>query len=240
MTEAMRAAGGQIYAITSEPQALAGNAQEDWETGLEHVGDPHQEIAGEVARRGWLSLFTNHFPDTSLDRPASWVSHPGGYFQPGVLVLSREGRVLYRWRCRPDRRNVGGAVARPLPGHVWERVQAALAEPAGAPDVPHDDDPRVDSPPVPWPLFVTLLLANGWFLRPAYFDQRPGADTVPRRQRNALLRIPPFVALWVAAAWWLPLWAVAGLFAGWVAWIVPGIRQVNASFQNVAPGEEPA
>ena len=47
MTEAIREAGGEIYAITSEPQALATNAQADWETGLEHVGDPHQEIEAE-------------------------------------------------------------------------------------------------------------------------------------------------------------------------------------------------
>lgn len=238
--DAVREAGGELYAITSEPQSLATNAQEDWETDLVHVGDPHQEIAGQCASRGWLALFKNEFPGSALGRLSSWVSHPKGYFQPGVLVLSREGRVLHRWRCRPDRRNVGGAVARPLPAHVWKRVQAALAEPAGAPDVPHDDAPALDSPPVPWPLFVTLLLANGWFLRPVGFDQRPGADTIPKRQRNAMLRIPVFVALWIAAALVLPVWGVALLFGAWLALVVPGIRMVNASFQNVGADEEPA
>ena len=238
--DAVRSAGGDMYAITSEPQSLATNAQEDWETGLVHVGDPHQEIAGQCASRGWLRLFTSAFLSSVLRHVSSWASHPKGYFQPGVLVLSREGRVLYRWRCRPDRSNVGGAVARPLPAHVWQRVQAALTEPAGAPDVPYDEDPPLDAPRVPWPLFVTLLLANGWFLRPVAFDQRPGVDTVPRRQRNALLRVPLFLALWVAAALLLPFWAVALLFVAWLAWVVPGIRRVNANFQVVGPEEEPA
>jgi len=237
VTDAIRRAGGEVYAITSEPQSLATNAQEDWKTGLVHVGDPHQEIADRCASRGWLSLFKNEFPDRARRSLSGWVSHPKGYFQPGLLALSREGRVLYRWRCRPDRRNAGGAIARPLPGHVWQRVRAALAEPA---DAPYDDAPVLDSPHVPWPLFVTLLLANGWFLRPVGFDQRPGVDTVPKRQRNALLRIPLFAALWIAAAWVLPVWGVALLFVAWLALIVPGIRMVNASFQNVGPEEEPA
>ena len=38
---------------------------------------------------------------------STWMSHPKGYFQPGVLALSQQGRVLYRWRCRPSRQNVG-------------------------------------------------------------------------------------------------------------------------------------
>jgi hypothetical protein len=123
---------------------------------------------------------------------------------------------------------------------VWSRVQAALQEPPDAPDVAPDDDPVLDSPPVPWPVFVALLLANGWFLRPVAFDQRPGTDTVPRRQRNAMLRIPLFVAGWIAAGLLLPMWVVALTFAGWLAKVVPGIRLVNQRFQNVGPDEEPA
>ena len=167
------------------------------------------------------------------------MSHPKGYFQPGVLALGREGRVLYRWRCRPNRRNIGGAVARPTAPHVWSRVQVALEESPDAPDVRHDDEPVLDSPPVPWPAFVTLLLANGWFLEPIPFDQRTGKNTVRQRIRNAMLRIPFFVAAWVAAFMLLPLWVVALAFAGWVAKVIPGIRLVNERFQNVGPDEEP-
>ncbi len=236
--DAVREAGGEVFAVTSEPQTLARNAQEDWQTGLEHVGDPHQEIAGACAQRGWLSLFTADWGDEFLVK--EWVSHPKGYFQPGVLALSREGRVLYRWRCRPSRQNVGGAIARPTPSHVWSRVEAALREPKDAPDVAPDTDPELDARPAPWPLFVTLLLANGWFLRPVPFDQRAGEDTVPQRLRNAMLRVPLFLAGWIAAGLLLPSWVVALAFAAWVVKVVPGIREVNARFQNVGADEEPA
>ncbi len=241
--DAIREAGGEVYAVTSEPQTLAKNAEEDWGTGLEHVGDPHQEIAGACAERGWLSLFTHDWGEDVADNQwivGDWVSHPKGYFQPGVLVLSREGRVLYRWRCRPSRENLGGAIARPTPSHVWSRVESALQEPEDAPDVALDADPELDARPAPWPVFVTLLLANGWFLRPVPFDQRAGEDTVPRRIRNAMLRVPLFVAGWIAAGLLLPTWVVVLAFAAWLARVVPGIRGVNARFQNVDSDEEPS
>jgi hypothetical protein len=243
---AIREAGGEIFAITSEPQSLARNAQDDWETGFEHVGDPHQEISGQCTDRGWLSLFVSDWGEAGdgggdfAPQASPWVSHPKGYFQPGVLALSRDSRVLYRWRCRPTRKNIGGALMRPTAPHVWTQVQAALAESANAPDVSHDDDPDFDTRSVPWPLFVTLLVANGWFLAPAGFDQRVGGVPLAVRQRNAILRVPVFIAAWVAAFTFLPLWIPALAFAGWVAKITPGVRTVNRRFQNVGPDESPA
>jgi len=59
VVEKIRAAGGEIYAVTSEPQALATRAQAEWNLGFEAVGDPHHEIAGTCRDRGWLDLFSN-------------------------------------------------------------------------------------------------------------------------------------------------------------------------------------
>ncbi len=245
--KAIREAGGEIYAITSEPQTVARMAQDGWETDMEHVGDPHQEIADECAGRGWMSLFKWDLlegagsPEASYlgnATPEEWISHPKGAFQPGVLVLDREGRVLYRWRCRPTRNNVGGAISRPTPQYVWRRTQAARLEPTGAPDAPMDTDPELDIPEVPWPMFVALLLANGWFLRPKFFMQREGND-LDGMSRAAIARFPLFIAAWAAAIWLLPVWAVALALAMWLAMVVPGIRIVNRRFQHFGPDEEP-
>ncbi|MEM7412407.1 MAG: hypothetical protein AAF430_19415 [Myxococcota bacterium] len=242
MLDEIRAAGGEVYAVTSEPQTLARNAQDDWETGLVHVGDPHQEIAGACAQRGWLSLFTADWGDEregSAWIAADWVSHPKGYFQPGVLVLSREGRVLYRWRSRPSRQNIGGAIARPTPAYVWRRVRTA-GEDGDTTDAPLDADPELDATPAPWPLFVMLLLANGWFLRPVPFEQRSEGSTPNQRIRVAALRLLGFAAAWVAAAFFLPTWLVALVFGAWLWKAVPAVREVNARFQNVGLANEPA
>ena len=140
----------------------------------------------------------------------------------------------------PPRKNVGGAISRPTAEHVWQRVSTSLDAPDGAGDVGFDEDPLLDVPNIPWPFFVTLLLANGWFLKAEPFDQRGGEDTVSKRQRGALIRIPLFAAGWIVAALFLPNWLVALAFAGWVAKVWPEIRTVNAVFQNVGPDEEPA
>ncbi len=93
--------------------------------------------------------------------------------------------------------------------------------------------------PPPWPLFVMLLLANGWFLRPQVFDHRGGEFTVPRRLRNAGIRLVFFAAFWIAAVWLLPIWVVALGSTVWFVKVLPGIRAVHAGFQNIAPGDEP-
>ncbi len=240
MTEAIRAAGGEIYAITSEPHSLAKNAQDDWDTGIQHVGDPHQEIAQACRDRGWLSLFIKDWDGDGIGPTASWRSNPKGYYQPGVIVLSREGRILYRWRCRPTRQNTGGATQRPTPEHVWKSVQAALAEGPGAPDAAPDADPTLDWGANLWPFFVLMLLANGWFLRPQVFDHRGGEFDVPKRLRRAMRRLAIFVAGWAVAAWLLPWWVVALAFAAWLAMVYPGIRAIHEGFQSVPPDAEPA
>jgi hypothetical protein len=238
VVDAIREAGGEIFAVTSEPHSLARNAQESWGTGFDHIGDPHQEVLGECVDHGWLSLFVNDWGEDFI-AGIPWVSHPRGYFQPGVLALGRNARVLYRWRCRPTHKNIGGALERPAATHVWKSVQVALAEPADAPDVAPDDDPVLDSKAVPWLVFVMLLLANGWFLKPVGFDERARGPSVVDRQRNAMLRIPIFIAAWLALFAVLPIWGSVLALAGWIAKITPGVRMVNMRFQNVGPNEEP-
>ncbi|MEM9176248.1 MAG: hypothetical protein AAGC67_13560 [Myxococcota bacterium] len=240
MTEAIRAAGGEIYAVTSEPHSLARDAEADWGTGLVHVGDPHQEIERTCRDRDWLALFKYDWDGERLGKHADWLAHPKGYYQPGVLVLDRSGRVLYRWRCRPTRWNAGGATGRPTPEHVWQAVQRARTQPPGTADAAHDDAPDLDAPPTPMPLFVLILLANGGFLRPQTFDHYGGAFTSDERIRRAQIRLAFFVAAWLVAAWLLPGWLVGLAFAAWLVAIVPGVRAILDGFQSVADDEEPA
>ncbi len=233
---AIRAAGGAIFAITSEPQTLASEAQTSWELDLPALGDPHHEIADECRERGWLSLFVNR--DTRLmGTHKRGAAHPNGYFQPGVLALSRRGRVLYRWRGRPTRSNAGGATHRPLPSRVWDQIQAALAE-LRETDAALDEPEQIDMQAPPWPLFVLMLLANGKFVRPEPFGlERRGPDDVGRRSRGALRNLALFVGGWVAAFALLPvMWALAA-FAVWALAVTPGIVDMHRQFQSVPSGE---
>ena len=94
VTEKVRAAGGEIYAISSEPQVLADRAARGWHLGFETVGDPHHEISGACRERGWLDVFVNErleFLRASAGATDWTPTHPKGYFQPGVLALDANG-----------------------------------------------------------------------------------------------------------------------------------------------------
>jgi hypothetical protein len=221
--------------VTSEPQRLADDAKNDWKFSFEAFGDPHHEIVSSCRERGWLDLIINPKTDTITGQENSKFSHPKGYFQPGVLAVDKSGRVLYRWRGVPTRSNMGGAVERPTADHVFEQVSRGLnaSAPDAAQDAELDLEPTLDSRGIPWPLFVSVLVANGWFIRPRPFDSRPGGPPIKRRFISALLRIPVFVGVWIAAFSLLPAtWVCIALLA-WAAWLTPGIRYINDQFQNV-------
>jgi hypothetical protein len=231
IVEKVRALGGEIYAISSEPQTLAGRASVDWELGFETVGDPHHEVAKACRDKGWLDLFVNkrlEFLQRSAGDSGDWApTHPKGYFQPGVLGLDSEGRVLYRWRGVPSHKNMGGATERPTAEYVWEKVARALDSDGAAPDAPLDTKPTLDSSGIPWPLFAALLIANGWFLGGRGFKSA-------RRVAVAGLRLVIFAGSWIAAFTWLPALPVAAVLAGWLAYITPKVRWLGREFQDVS------
>ena len=90
MLDEIRAAGGEVFAITSEPQTLATEAEEDWGLGFPVVGDPHHEIRKDCLDRGWVDVFYN--TDSGHLRERSWASHPNGYYQPAVVAINSGSR----------------------------------------------------------------------------------------------------------------------------------------------------
>ena len=133
----------EIYAVSSEPQYLADQAHSHWALNFDNVGDPHQEISKTCSDRKWLTLYANRGDLTFLQRGADWtVEHPKGYFQPGVLALTKEGRILYRWRSIPSDANLNGTTARPTALHAWQ-IEQSLAKDDEAPDAPLMTIPRL-------------------------------------------------------------------------------------------------
>lgn len=225
MVEEIRAAGGEVFAVTSEPQHLANQAHEHWSLNFDNIGDPHQEIPRVCDERDWLTLYANRGDTEFLQRGADWtVEHPKGFFQPGVLAVTQSSRILYRWRSVPSDKNLNGTVARPTADHVWRSIDASLRAGDAAGHSAHDDNPEVDSAPPPVALFMAALIANGWFLRVKSFVYSPGVASTPARLKKALSRWPPFIIAWLAAFGWLPtLWVSIG-FVSWLVWIVMDIR----------------
>lgn len=235
--KAIRDAGGAIFALTSEPQRLASEAQAQWELDFPCVGDPHHEIAEECRERGWLHLFVNR-DVASLEAETGFASHPRGFFQPGVLALAKTGRVLYRWRGRPTRSNAGGATHRPAPEHVWEQIRAALAKTGEVADAPLDTPAVLDMKAPPRPLFLLLLLGNGKFLRAKPFPlSRTGVEDIGPRSRRAVRNIVIFAAAWAAAFVVLPATWVLATALVWAIALAPVLVKIHRHFQSVPQGE---
>ncbi len=48
--------------------------------------------------------------------------------QPAVIVMKKDGTVLYSWAIVPSMMNLGGAKDRPDLVQVWENVEAKMNE----------------------------------------------------------------------------------------------------------------
>ena len=227
VVERIRAAGGEIYAITSEPQHLADQAHEHWALDFENVGDPHQEISRTCSERGWLTLYASAGKLEFLQRGTDWdVEHPKGFFQPGVLSLTSTGRVLYRWRSVPSDENLQGAFRRPTPEHAWNAIESSLAAGEAAGDAEHDEDPVLDHDPPPRAIFIASVIANGWFVGVKSFAYSPGVNSASSRFGFVGYRWLLFLAFWATALALLPKIPVGLALAGWIFWIARDIRRV--------------
>tara|TARA_B100000900_G_scaffold374437_1_gene355721 strand:+ start:419 stop:1117 length:699 start_codon:yes stop_codon:yes gene_type:complete len=223
----IRAAGGEVFGITSEPQTLASEAESHWETGFPLIGDPHHEIRQDCLNRDWVDVFYN--TDHGHLRERKWASHPKGYYQPAVVAAHKTARVLYRWRCVPKFSNMSGAGARPEARYTWEKISAALGESTdAAPDV----DPIMGSETLNWPRFLLLLSAHGWFIRPRAFPLRREGDPDLAKPADMRKRIYGFGVFWLLLFLVLPIgWFTAAL-ATFIAVATPGHIEIHRQFQN--------
>ena len=135
-------------------------------------------------------------------------------------------------RC-PDGKTSAAQLLGPLQNTFGSTVTQNLNKDQ---DAPYDEAPQLDARTAPWPLFVMVLIANGWFWEPRVFNLQPGnpdSNNVLRRQRIALARLVIFCLLWIAAFVWLPTWLAAALLVAWGLKIWPGVRRIHKHFQHV-------
>jgi len=227
VVDKIREAGGEVFGITSEPQALAVEAEEAWNLNFPIIGDPHHEIRKVCAERGWLDLFYNE--NAGHLRNRKWTSHPKGYYQPGVLAVHKTGRVLYRWRCVPKYSNMAGAGSRPEAVYTLEEIRNNLEK---AEDAPMDKNPKLPYEPQSWPRFLLGMTAHGWFLRPKVFPLMREGDTPSADPEKMMRRVWGFLAMWGVLLALLPTSWVGIAAAVWVAILTPGIIEIHRQFQN--------
>ena len=205
--EEIRAAGGEVFAITSEPQTLATDAEQAWDFRFPAIGDPHHEIREELKNRGWVDVFFNE--DYGHLRERQWASHPNGYYQPATIALTKTGRILYRWRCVPKYSNMSGAGARPEANYTWQKIREAMEH---TEDAEPDKHPVLGAADLSWPKFLLILTAHGWFIRPKAFPLTKEGDKKRISPGKMMPRVWAFLAMWVLALATLPIqWSLGAI-----------------------------
>ena len=231
MLDEIRAAGGEVFGITSEPHSLAVEAEDAWEMSIPVVGDPHHEIREDLKVRGWLDVFFN--ADYGHLRERGWANHPKGYYQPAIIALDKSGCVLYRWRCVPKHSNMSGAGARPEARYTWDRVRAALDEGESCQaDAELDQAPVMGAKDLSWFKFLLIMTAHGWFLRPKVFPLLRDGDKDSVSPLDAMRRWYVFIGAWLLAALLLPAAWVGGAVLLWMVALAPGLIEIHRQFQN--------
>ena len=206
---------------------MASEAEDTWDISIPVIGDPHHEIREDLKARGWLEIFYNE--DYGHLRERSWASHPKGYFQPAIIAIDENARVLYRWRSVPKLSNIAGAGARPESRYTWDCIRAAMSS-IGDADL--DVDPTLTEKDPPWLLSLLIHTANGWFIRPRALslarDGSGGFARVPAAIRRAYI----FLAAWILALLLFPAQWVAVAALVWVIAVTPGVIEIHRQFQN--------
>ena len=117
-------------------------------------------------------------------------------------------------------------MGRPTAEHVWSSIETALDASQEEIDAALDEKAPLDGKGIPWPIFVSLLIANGWFLRGRGFESMQQIGL-------SVLRLSGFVALWCAAFLWLPILPPAIALALWLLYIFPKVRWLSEEFQHM-------
>ena len=132
----------------------------------------------------------------------------------------------------PTRANIGGATERPTASYVYQKVVESLEQTDSDKDAQLDDKPELDSKGRPFPVFVALLLANGWFLRPEPFLLTNSKLSALQRIKRAARRIPIFLAVWIAAFLILPTNWVATAAIAYGIWLIPIVVMIYRGLQH--------
>lgn len=113
----LRAAGGELIAITAQSAGGAESARRDWGLNFPTRSDP----SNTLARRFGISITPKEMT------PLAGVEgeYPDGMAQPGVVILDQTGTTLVHWAIDPNEMNLGGALDRPLPSVLWAALRSA-------------------------------------------------------------------------------------------------------------------
>ena len=155
----------------AQEQPAADQAKKAWKLDFESWSDPKVEIASHMNACGMAHIHIDtDLAETMNSNGVSGGLYQAGLTQPAIVVVPRgsPNSALVSWSSVPTVGNVGGAIGRPSAMETLAAVGAALAgEPGYEKWTPESTLGR--KLPLPFPVFLLALFANGNFIRPGPF-----------------------------------------------------------------------
>ena len=124
---------------------------------------------------------------------------------------------------------MNGAGARPEPAYTWQKIKESLKSKA---DAALDTNPEMGSKEVGWFLFMLMLTAHGWFIRPKAFPLAREGDKESANPKQMMPRIIGFAVLWLFLLVVLPLEWFGAAVVSWLVILTPGLIEIHRQFQH--------
>ncbi|XP_062518172.1 uncharacterized protein LOC134193352 [Corticium candelabrum] len=120
----MKSSDVAVYGVTAQPQEEADKAVTQLRLHYKTYGDPDHKLATHLKDKGLLDVIIARQGDS---RHPKVKDYKDGMAQPAVVVVNREGAVLYSFIVTPGLSNAYGATGRPNPKEVCQLIQAKLS-----------------------------------------------------------------------------------------------------------------
>jgi len=166
--------------MSSQGQKEANKIVESWGINFPVIGDPSLTFVKTINEKGWIKSYILESVPDNLTKLIGY-SYENGLVQPGVIALQgsvslslsskgkeKKPKVLLSWGLVPTEENKQGAVNRLSAGKSWKGIKESLS---GNYEYSHPDivQKNKGEPQVPTFLFLSLVMANGNFLKPKAF-----------------------------------------------------------------------
>lgn len=120
----IRELGGQIYGISAQGRKTAKRTQKTWRLNFDLKSNPNHSLINYLKASDVLKVEVCRNP---MMNP-NVVRYRHGMIQPGVLIITKDGTVVYSWSSEAGVTNLFGTTDRPSPKDVWYSHKPDLLE----------------------------------------------------------------------------------------------------------------
>merc|ERR1712188_172902 len=112
------------FGISAQGRKTASKVQKMWRLNFTLMSNPNHSLVNYLKASGVLKVEVCKNP---MMNP-NVVRYRHGMIQPGMLIITRAGEVIYSWSAKAGVTNLFGTTDRPVPKDIWYSHKSKLLE----------------------------------------------------------------------------------------------------------------